>query len=83
MKVQTLSQGINYDRISEIGSPLQIHLSITTPQAMLTTKAPPYGSLKVPYSRTGKHPGHCYGSTENVQLPVLYLFALANGSPFP
>ena len=81
--VQYLSQGINYDRTSEIGSPLQIHLPIITPQAMLAMKALPYGSLKALHSRTGKHPGHCCGSTESVRLSVLYLFAFANGSPFP
>ena len=67
---------------SEVGSPLQIHLPIITPQAMRAIKAPPYGSLKAPYSRTGKHPRHCCGSMESVRLSVLYLFAFANGSPF-
>jgi hypothetical protein len=83
MNVQSSSQGINYDRTSEIGSPLQIHLSIITPQAMLAMKAPPYGLLKAPHSRTGKHPGHCCGSMESVRHSVLYLFASANVSPFP
>ena len=83
MTVQSLSQGINYDTISEIGSPPQIHLSITTSQAMLTMKALAYGLLKALFSPTGKNPGHCYGSTGNVRLPVLYLFALTNRSSFP
>jgi hypothetical protein len=83
MDVDLLSQGIKYAGISAIGSPPQIHLSISTLQAVLATKAPPYGSPKAIHSWTGKHLGHCYGSTENVQSPSFYSFALTNGFPSP
>jgi hypothetical protein len=83
MNIYFLSQRIKYEGTTEAGSLPQIHLSITTPQARLTTKAPPYGSLKAMHSWTGKHPGYCRGFMESVQSPGLYSFPLANGPPFP